>query len=59
MAENSIIADVDGVCWTDNDINPYGYEKDGLCADFSGSNNGNKANAWASQIKEWSDWYKL
>ena len=59
MAEISIIAYGDGVCLNDHDRNPYGNEKYGLCAYCSGSNNWNKSNAVASQIKEWADWDKL
>ena len=59
MSEISIIAYGDGVCLNDHDRNPYGNEKYGLCAYCSGSNNWNKSNAVASQIKEWADWDKL
>lgn len=59
MAEISIIAYGDGVCLNDHDRNPYGSEKYGLCAYCSGSNNWNKSNAIASQVKEWANWTKL
>lgn len=59
MAEISITAYGDGVCLNDHDRNPYGNNKYGLCAYCSGSNNWNKSNAIASQVKEWANWEKL